>query len=83
MIWLLFLGLFRAAILESGSALDPWAYQRDQVEITYQTAALLDSKFETSRNSTDLLVFLKHVPAVDLDQASYNITQKLVSLSGI
>nr|WCJ12950.1 carboxylesterase [Dendroctonus armandi] len=70
-------GLFRAAILESGSALNPWAYQRDQVEITYQTAALLNAEFETNRNSSDLLRFLQSVPAKELDAASYSISQLL------
>lgn len=72
------LGLFRGVILESGAALDPWAYQRDQVEITYQTAALIDSRFETNRNSTELLSFLQSVPAKDLDDASYTISKRLV-----
>nr|UUB32794.1 carboxylesterase COEA6 [Dendroctonus valens] len=70
-------GLFRAAILESGSALCPWAYQRDQVEITYQTAALLNAEFETNRNSSELLRFLQTVPGKELDAASYAISEQL------
>lgn len=77
-VYSIFLGLFRGAILESGAALDPWAYQRDQVEITYQTAALIDSRFETNRNSTELLSFLQSVSAKDLDEASYTISNQLV-----
>ncbi|KAL1491572.1 hypothetical protein ABEB36_012147 [Hypothenemus hampei] len=75
-------GLFRAAIQESGSAINPWAYQRDQVEITYQTAALLNPEFETNRNSTELLKFLQSVPAKDLDHASYNLTRKYEESAG-
>ncbi|CAG9769385.1 unnamed protein product [Ceutorhynchus assimilis] len=70
-------GLFRGAILESGSALSPWAYQRDQVEITYKTAAKLNSDFETNRNSTALLEFLQSVSAKELDEASFNVTNDL------
>ncbi|XP_066156575.1 esterase E4-like [Euwallacea fornicatus] len=70
-------GLFRAAILESGSALDPWAYQRDQVEITYKIAALLNSDFETNRNSTELLKFLQSVSGKALDEASNELSQQL------
>lgn len=70
-------GLFRAAIFESGSALSPWAYQRDQVEITYQTAALLNPDFNENRNSTQLLEFLQTVSGKEIDEASYNITKKL------
>ncbi|XP_050306074.1 venom carboxylesterase-6-like [Anthonomus grandis grandis] len=70
-------GLFRAAIQESGSAVSPWAFQRDQVEITYKTAALLNPEFETNRNSTELLSFLQSVSAKELDEASYNLTKKL------
>ncbi|XP_076264549.1 esterase FE4-like isoform X1 [Rhynchophorus ferrugineus] len=71
-------GLFRAAILESGSALSPWGYQRNHVEIAYKTAAILNEAFnETNTNSTELLSFLKTVPARDLDAASFQITQRL------
>ncbi|XP_066252660.1 cholinesterase 1-like [Euwallacea similis] len=48
------LGLSRATILEGGSALDLWAYQRDQVEITDQTVALLNSDFETYKKRYEI-----------------------------
>ncbi|XP_066255062.1 esterase FE4-like [Euwallacea similis] len=66
-------GLFRAAILESGSALSPWAYQRNETEVTYQTAQLIDPDF-TSKNSTELLEFLQSVPAASIDKASAQFT---------
>ncbi|CAG9769383.1 unnamed protein product [Ceutorhynchus assimilis] len=62
-------GLYRAAILESGSSLSPWAYQRDQAEITFKTAQLIDPSFN-SENTTELLLFLQSVPAVAIDNAS-------------
>ncbi|XP_050306188.1 venom carboxylesterase-6-like [Anthonomus grandis grandis] len=76
-------GLFRAAIMESGSAISPWAYQPDQVEITYKTAAILDSKFETNRNSSELLEFLQAVSARELDRASYKLSQQLENAANV
>lgn len=71
-------GLFRAAILESGSALSPWAYQRDQVEISYRTAGILNSDFNTNnRNSTQLLEYLQSVTGKEIDGASKNLTKKI------
>ncbi|KAJ8955012.1 hypothetical protein NQ318_000444 [Aromia moschata] len=64
-------GLFRAAIAESGSALCPWAYQRNQVGYTFKTAGYINSTF-TSGNATssDLLQFLTNVTAREIDEAS-------------
>lgn len=50
------------------------------MEITYETAALLNPEFKTSRNSTELFRFLQSVSAKELDEASLNITKKLVSI---
>ncbi|KAJ8983203.1 hypothetical protein NQ317_016424 [Molorchus minor] len=70
-------GLFRAGISESGSFLSPWAFQRNQVEITYQTAAYINDSITSDTVSTsDLLDFLLSVPAKDLDVASYNFKQE-------
>ncbi|XP_060525791.1 venom carboxylesterase-6-like [Cylas formicarius] len=66
-------GLFRAAILESGSALSPWAYQRDQRAYTFRTAALLDPKFISSNDSKQVLDFLLNATARDIDGASQQI----------
>ncbi|XP_060531567.1 uncharacterized protein LOC132705150 [Cylas formicarius] len=76
-------GLFRGAILESGTALDPWAYQRDQVDLSFLTAARIDLQFETNRNSTDLLAFMKNVSATDIDQASYVLSQILETSANV
>lgn len=71
-------GLFRGAILESGAAISPWAYQRNQTEITYRTAQLIDPTF-TSRDSIELLQFLQSVPAASIDNASALYSSTAVS----
>ncbi|ERL86508.1 esterase FE4 [Dendroctonus ponderosae] len=71
-------GLFRAAIMESGSALSPWAYQRNQTEITYRTAQLIDPSF-TSGDSSELLEFLQSVPAAAIDNASLALSSSIES----
>lgn len=72
---MVFLGLFRAIILRGGSAINTWAYQRNQVEITYKTAAYIDPKFNEMRNSTNLLEFLQNASAKDIDTASKSYTE--------
>ncbi|CAG9769134.1 unnamed protein product [Ceutorhynchus assimilis] len=67
-------GLFRAAILESGSALSPMAYQRNETYYTLQTIKLINPNYNFT-NSTDLLAFLQSVPASDIDLAGYNLTK--------
>ncbi|XP_049821146.1 juvenile hormone esterase-like isoform X2 [Aethina tumida] len=66
-------GLFRAAFAESGSALNPWAYQRYANKIAYQLATLIDPNFNESSTSEKLLSFLQTVPAKDLNAASNNV----------
>jgi carboxylesterase type B len=66
----LHLGLFQGAILESGTFLSPWAFQRRAREIAFTTAAYLNSTFETSDDSQALLEFLQSVDARDLDAAA-------------
>ncbi|XP_063925261.1 juvenile hormone esterase-like [Zophobas morio] len=63
-------GLFRAAILESGSFLSPWADQRNARRIAFETAGILNSTFSTSEDSNALLEFLQSVSADDLDAAA-------------
>lgn len=63
--------------MESGSALSPWAYQRNQTEITYRTAQLIDPSF-TSRDSSELLEFLQSVPATAIDNASLALSSLIV-----
>ncbi|XP_060530882.1 venom carboxylesterase-6-like isoform X2 [Cylas formicarius] len=76
-------GLYRAAICQSGSALSPWAYQRNHVNISYMTGALLHPALAKNQNSKDLLYFLREAPAKDIDEASANITQSLTNSGNI
>ncbi|KAF7278413.1 hypothetical protein GWI33_008449 [Rhynchophorus ferrugineus] len=68
-------GLYRAAILESGSALSPWAYQRYAKNISYLTAKYIDADFNGS-NSEELLDFLMAVPASSIDKASATLNSE-------
>ncbi|RZC35598.1 COesterase and/or Abhydrolase 3 domain containing protein [Asbolus verrucosus] len=63
-------GLFSGAILQSGSSLSPWAFQRRAREIAFDTAAFLNATFIDNRNSQALLSFLLTVDAEKLDTAS-------------
>ncbi|KAJ3652657.1 hypothetical protein Zmor_018604 [Zophobas morio] len=63
-------GLFQAAILESGSFLSPWAYQRRARQISFATAAFLNSSFAESDDSQALLDYLLTVDARTLDSAA-------------
>ncbi|KAJ8920363.1 hypothetical protein NQ315_005227, partial [Exocentrus adspersus] len=65
-------GLFRGAIAESGSPLSAWAYQRDQVNITYRTAAYINPDI-VNATSTELLEYLQGLPAKDIDDASHTL----------
>ena len=66
--------------MESGSALSPWAYQREQTENSFMTAGFLDSEFEIdNRDSGDLLLFMQGLSARDVDRASVYLTNELVN----
>ncbi|XP_030749177.1 venom carboxylesterase-6-like isoform X2 [Sitophilus oryzae] len=62
-------GLYRAAILESGTALSPWAYQRYERDISFLTAKYIDPDFNGT-TSDDLLDFLNTASADSIDKAS-------------
>nr|AIY68356.1 esterase [Leptinotarsa decemlineata] len=51
-------GLFRAAIDQSGSALNTWAHDRQAVDTAYGIAAMIDPKFDRNRTTEELLDFL-------------------------
>ncbi|XP_063925055.1 carboxylic ester hydrolase-like isoform X1 [Zophobas morio] len=63
-------GLFQGAILESGTFLSPWAYQRRARQIAFKTASFLNSTFENSDDSQALFDYLLTVEARDLDAAA-------------
>jgi carboxylesterase type B len=63
--------LFRGGILQSGSFLSPWAFQRKPKEIAFATAAFLNDTFQTNpTDSNALLEFLQSVDAKSIDVAS-------------
>jgi carboxylesterase type B len=77
-----FADLFRGAILQSGSFLSPWAFQRKSKEIAFATAAFLNDTFQTNSDSNALLEFLQGVDAKSLDVASEQYANS-VRVSGV
>lgn len=72
-------GLFRGAILESGSPLSPWAFQRNAREIAFTTASFLNDTVASTNNSQSLLEYLQYVDGKAIDEASdkyYNLVRK-------
>ncbi|CAG9858053.1 unnamed protein product [Phyllotreta striolata] len=47
-------GLFRAAIAQSGSALNTWAFQRHPVDTAYGIAAMIDPNFSRNKSTQEL-----------------------------
>lgn len=69
-----FLGLFRAAILESGTALVHGSYITSANNYAFQLGRLLDRNF-TSPNSKDLLKLLRSTPADKLLKTSDRVSK--------
>ncbi|KAH0819041.1 hypothetical protein GEV33_003750 [Tenebrio molitor] len=63
-------GLFRAAIMESGTAINPWSLQRNAKQNAFSFGAVLNSTFSSVNDSQLLLEYLLTVSAKDLDDAS-------------
>jgi hypothetical protein len=74
--------LFRGGILQSGSFLSPWAFQRKPKEIAFATAAFLNDTFQTNTDSNALLEFLQSVDAKSIDVASEKYASS-VRVSGV
>ncbi|XP_018573086.1 venom carboxylesterase-6 [Anoplophora glabripennis] len=72
-------GLFRAAIAQSGSALNPWTYQRHAKNIAYQFAAQFDPTFTTNQTSQELLELLQNVPEDQLAEVSSSFSPEGIS----
>lgn len=70
-------GLFRAAICQSGSAINQWAIQRHARSIAYQLATFIDPYFNINSSSQELLNFLQNVDARTLDHASTQLKDYL------
>ncbi|KAG5867047.1 hypothetical protein JTB14_012554 [Gonioctena quinquepunctata] len=63
-------GLFRAAIAESGTFLNPWSYQRDHKEYAYKLATTIDGNFNKNSSTQELLEFLRSAPAAKIKTAA-------------
>lgn len=72
--------MFRGAILESGSFLSPWAFQRDARKIAFEYAALVDPSFQ-GNDSQALLELLQNVDAETLNIASENYVSTVSTTS--
>lgn len=67
-------GLFRAAICESASALSVWANQKNQTEISYKLATIINPGFSTyNASSSEVYEYLKNLPAETIDRAAHQI----------
>lgn len=62
--------MFRSAILESGSFLSPFAFQRRAKEIAFDTAAFINDSILTHEDPKVLYKFLKDLDAKEIDLAS-------------
>lgn len=70
-----FLGLFSAAIQQSGSALSPWALYRNQSRVAHDLAKAINPDEYSKHNSSSkaLLEYLQSVSADQIDAASVNL----------
>uniref|UniRef100_A0A1B6CWJ1 Carboxylic ester hydrolase n=1 Tax=Clastoptera arizonana TaxID=38151 RepID=A0A1B6CWJ1_9HEMI len=64
-------GLFQQAIVQSGSALSPWAFTRSPKENAFKLAEVLGRNFT---NETELYNFLMAQPAYELTRGASKIT---------
>lgn len=69
-----FLGLFRGAILESGSALCQWSHQKYARFYAFELGRSLDSNF-TSNESSDLLSLLLNASASEINNNAVTVSQ--------
>nr|WCC58164.1 carboxylesterase [Pharsalia antennata] len=63
-------GLFRGAISSSGSALCPWAYQRNYRSIAYRMAVAIDPSLSPDATSEELLQLFQEATAQQIAEAS-------------
>lgn len=63
-------GLFRGAIMESGTSINPFSLQKNAKKRAFQFGAALNSNFSEMGESKELIDYLLTVDAKDLDDAS-------------
>lgn len=67
-------GLFRGAIMHSGSPICSWAVQRNAKTFAYKLAEGVDSTFSITRNSSEeLLELLRSVSGSDLNKIALKV----------
>lgn len=65
-----FLGLFRAAIMDSSTPLNCWSLQKYPKNSAYRLGTLLNSNFTERNSSQDLLTLLKNARASEIKEHS-------------
>ncbi|CAH1975183.1 unnamed protein product [Acanthoscelides obtectus] len=70
-------GLFRAAILLSGTSLSPWAYQRNPQKWSRNLINLMDNEnYEKYNTSQKIYEYLKQAPAEFINKASLKVQEQ-------
>ncbi|KAL1506636.1 hypothetical protein ABEB36_005961 [Hypothenemus hampei] len=74
-------GLFSAGVMESGSPLCIGGYQRNHTEIAFKIGSFVDSQFENSIDSKELLQVLQNADTKSINNAAKSFVQWLESQS--
>jgi hypothetical protein len=72
-----FLGLYRAAIMESSTAISPFGYQRNARYYGFKLGSYLNSTITEANSSEELLEVLLKASASDIDDAAEKIAQEV------
>ncbi|ROT66436.1 JHE-like carboxylesterase 1 [Penaeus vannamei] len=62
-------GLFQRAIMQSGTALDPWAVREDHSDVATRFGEMFNCSGSSPLTSSELVACLREVPAADLIEA--------------
>lgn len=73
-------GLFRGAIMESGSCISSWAIQRYSNQTAYNLAQAIDGNFTTNNSSEELRDFLQAARADDINMVPLQVNLKFFFL---
>lgn len=60
-------GQFQKAIMQSGCAFNPWAFNKNHKEVAFKLAELLGCQ---KKNPIEIVEYLRNVPAIDLIKAA-------------
>ncbi|XP_072396167.1 venom carboxylesterase-6-like [Diabrotica undecimpunctata] len=71
-------GLFRGAILESGTALNCFSLQKHAQKFAFTLGSLLNSKISDSSSSTELLDVLMSAKLKDLQEATFKMATRKI-----